>query len=470
MICNKSATKSGTILLGLSAIIALFLLWTVPLTASAAQPKGGKKKAKAAAAATVEKSDSVEEQPSPEEELPPEEAPPPEAKAATGKPLPPPDGADSLPPDGDLPPPVSELPPEPGDDLPPPVSEEDWLAAAEADQIDEPVNRPPAPAWMLVVAPFGGFLHNQTRVKFRIPQSQEEGTVTYLNRSLNTEDNGWGLGAMAMFRMGVFTLNDVFFLFPRVGDSQMIGNIAMLNVLIPTSERFQPYLGGGLAFTDIRVGLDSYSDTSVQDITNSNGDVIEKQTYQATISDFDLHAQSIAPIAEIGMRLNLPIQHWSITPLYQYTYASTWSRAMASRLDLLISSDSGEDPADLHWPGFASTKKEWHEAHTVGAKIFLDFYYFLQLGTEILWNLSDQRIVARINLNVMFTKHMGVVAFFEHAELENTTNTYVMLGPTFLFTPRGYFAKLEEYKKNKKNGTLPQEGSTPTSDDAPPVE
>jgi hypothetical protein len=338
---------------------------------------------------------------------------------------------------------LEQIPPEPEDDLPPPVSEEEWLASSENADAQKPLERPPTPSWMLLVTPFGGFSHNQTRVKYLIPQSPEQGVVSYLDRTYKDQAGSWGAGGMAILRAHAFTFTDVFTALPKVGNTSMIGNIAMVNAVIPTSVPLQPFLGGGLAFSDIRITRDSHIDR-------------ETQTHKATITDFDLHVQSLMPLAEIGMRFNLPLQHWSITPVYQYSYETIMSHATASGLGLEVTSDSGQDPQSLYWPGFASTKKQWFESHSVGAKFFFDFYHFLQFSGELLWNLSQKSLVAKTNINVMFSKYMGLAALFEHAELINTTNTSIMVGPTFAFTPRSYFSELEEYKRQKNQQPSPQ--------------
>jgi hypothetical protein len=305
--------------------------------------------------------------------------------------------------------------------------------------------KPTGPDWMVVVTPTGGWLNNETTFRFSVPMGDEtrEQTATL-------KDDGWGLGFTVMGYYKWVSLTNVFFYFPEVNQSSLVGNVTYLSVSIPTGTFVEPYFGLGLVFVSTAT---DYRDFHYADTIGGLKGYADFE--RMSIDNF-----VFTPFPKVGVKFKLPLQHWYITPFYSYMYEYVDIRAKSSGGSVEVYDESGNllfqpevDPFDtkLH--------KDYH-SHLVGANFFLDYNYFLQLRGKVYYNTNHNLWTVRAIGSFLFSKYVGLSVYLEYSEKITVKNLYILVGPAFVFSPPGFMDKMMA-RRNAKMKRKGKSDSTP---------
>jgi hypothetical protein len=298
--------------------------------------------------------------------------------------------------------------------------------------------------WLTVGTITGGWLRNTTRFLIKVPQGSS-GAVEYEEHEAALTDDGLGFGLTAVGFYKRIAFTSVNFLFPDVNQSLVGGTITTVSGTIPTGTRFEPYLGSGIIYTN--------TDTEYRDFTYS----LEQALYgrpaigYATFPAMDIDVAVWALTPRVGLRIALPIQHWYITPYYCYMleWVESHARSPGGHVEVYYKGDreQGLPPQlEVDVPAFNTRSYKDYGAHMVGTHFFLDFHYFLQLRGQMYYNISYRLFTCRFTGTVLLNRYIGLTAYVEYSQKQTVTNTYVLVGPSFLLGPRRY---LEKFKRRR---------------------
>jgi hypothetical protein len=300
------------------------------------------------------------------------------------------------------------------------------LLAATPSRADGPKDK--GPEWLLLVTPTAGWLRNEARITFKVPV--ENG---YDEHTATLTDDGWGAGLVAVGVYRFLSLTDVFFFFPDVNSSRLVGNIAYFAGEIPTGTFVEPYLGVGYVFVS--------TDTDYDDFKYS----IEQAGMigYATFPRISVDNVVSAPFPKAGLKFKIPVQHWYATPFYSLMYEDVRTHARSPGGHVEIYEPGGREAGDepemrITVPAFDTNLHKTYLSHLVGTDLFVDFHYFLQLRAKVYYNTSYDLWTVRLIGSFLFSKHVGISAYFEYTEKITVTNTYFLVGPAFVFTPPGF--------------------------------
>lgn len=329
-------------------------------------------------------------------------------------------------------------------------AEGDDVRGARESQESSPVT---GPDWMIVVSPTVGWLRNTTT--FPIPVGVDENDELVYDDYEMTDD-GWGAGVTLMGYYKRVALTNVLFGFPEVNQAKLLGSITYLSVAIPTDVFVEPYLGTGLAVINTDASFIGFTDTRVSEI----GDW--KLKGYASMPWISVENSVVAPFPKLGAKFKIPIQHWYVTPFYSYMYeyVKTRARSDGGQVELWECADQSEDSqcpdiagdspfGTIDIRAFDTTKVKHYHSHLVGMDFFLDFHYFLQLRGKVYYNTNHDLWTTRLIGSLMFSKNMGVTAYFEYTQKITVTNIYFLVGPSFVFSPPGFMDEMMERRRKK---------------------
>jgi len=311
------------------------------------------------------------------------------------------------------------------------------------------VDKPSAPDWIVVLAmPNYGWLKNKTRIE--IPKGRDgNNELVYDKVEITDEGFGGGLTMMASYKR--FTYTNVLFGFPRVNQASVLGSINYLSYIVPTGIFAEPYMGLGLAM--IRTNADYYN------FKQTRYDDLGGMRLKGFASMDEIHVRNkvFATYPKLGVKLKIPVQHWSITPFYSFMFEDvsthTWSTGGIVELydaDGPSSKEVGGEPLEtVNIRAFDKKTDKRYISHLVGANFFLDFHYFMQLRGKLYYNTNHDLWTIRLIGSIMLGKNFGISAYFEYTEKITVTNTYLLVGPSFIFTPTGFMEKMMAQRKNK---------------------
>jgi len=303
---------------------------------------------------------------------------------------------------------------------------------------------------MLVVTPMAGWLRNTAR--FPVPTGTDENDeLTYTTYEFT--DDGWGGGATLMGYYKYVSLTSVFFGFPEVNQSHVLGNVTYLGGMIPTGTFVEPYLGMGLALVATDVRFFDFRDTQYRE---SSGMTLRGDAHMPFIH---VNNDIIAPFPKVGVKFALPIQHWYVQPFYSFMYENVETHARSGGGDVVLYEVDptthelvDENPEQI-FPvrAFDTRSTKEYYSHLVGADFLIDFHYFLQLRGKVYYNTNHDLWTVRLIGSVMFSAHMGIAAYFEYTEKITVTNTYFLIGPAVLFSPPGFMEEMMA-RRHRKGG------------------
>ena len=313
------------------------------------------------------------------------------------------------------------------------------------------------PDWMLVVTPMAGFLRNTARFPVPTGSADQDGDgeteLTY--DTYEFTDNGWGGGATLMGYYRYVSLTSVFFGFPEVNQSHVLGNVTYLGGMIPTGTFVEPYVGLGLALVATDIRFFDFRDVRYDDY---GGMAMRGDAHMPFIH---VENEVVAPFPKVGIKFALPIQHWYVQPFYSFMYENVRTRARSGGGDVTLRQ---VDP-ETHEPvvggaedvirvrAFDESSEKEYYSHLVGLDFLLDFHYFLQLRGKLYYNANHDLWTVRLIASAMFSAHMGIAAYFEYSEKITVTNTYVLLGPAILFSPPGFMEEMMARRRGRRGGS-----------------
>jgi hypothetical protein len=311
------------------------------------------------------------------------------------------------------------------------------------------------PDWMLVVTPMAGWLRNTAR--FPVPTGSRvvdgESELTY--ETYQFTDDGWGGGATLMGFYKYVSLTSIFFGFPEVNQSHVLGNVTYLGGMIPTGIFVEPYVGMGLALVATDIRFFDFRDTKY--------DVYGGLTMRGDAHMPFIHVENevVAPFPKVGLKFALPIQHWYLQPFYSFMYENVRTRARSGGGDVTlrqvdeetheIVEGGAEDVIEVR--AFDERSEKDYYSHLVGMDFLFDFHYFLQLRGKVYYNTNHDLWTLRLIGSVMFSAHMGIAAYFEYTEKITVTNTYFLIGPAILFSPPGFMEEMMARRHRKGGGS-----------------
>ncbi len=348
----------------------------------------------------------------------------------------------------------------------------------EADQYDaglgdageeEPEIKIKGPDWIIMLAPSAGWIKNKVTTKFTIPVDTGD-KVTELTMT----DDAWGPGLVAMAMYKWFVLVNVVYYFPEINHSWVVGGISQLSVTIPTPIFVKPYLAAGLFYQVSKTDMGSFVedlDSEMSHPTNP-GEIVPTTGY-AYFDDLKVDVRILNPFPEIGAKFMIPIQHWYITPYYSFWYDDVKTHARSSSGGDVFIYKRGQPrpkerpPADIttnksgdgvttpymyvDTGEFSKKSHRAHPSHLVGAWASIDLWYFLQLQANFYYNINDQLFSFRLIGTALFSKYVGLSAYFEYQDLRTVDNVFFFIGPCFVFFPPGWFDNLMAMKDRKKD-------------------
>jgi hypothetical protein len=278
--------------------------------------------------------------------------------------------------------------------------------------------RRPRRPWHLVLTPMAGVLRNTIRFEYEVPTGPDEVTP----RSKELEDTGAGTALSAVFVYRRLALTNVFFVVPRVNSSLVIGNVFFATWSHPLHRVVELFTGVGMAIHGVRTHLVNFEDT------------VTKEGVSATahFDSFRVKNDVFAPFPKIGLRFNLPVQHWYVAPWVSYLFEG---------LRLEVSSPGGSvyipDPVNetkIIPPIFSQKWKYYHSA-LVGADLFLDFHYALQLRVKFYYNATFQKVNLRVIGSAILSRRvpLGLTFYLEYSQGIIHDNLYGFIGPSYMF-------------------------------------
>jgi hypothetical protein len=313
------------------------------------------------------------------------------------------------------------------------------------------------PDWMLVVTPMGGWLRNTARFEVPTGSADEDGDgeteLTY--DTYEFTDDGWGGGVTLMGFYKYVSLTSVFFGFPEVNQSHVLGNITYVGGMIPTGTFVEPYVGMGLALVATDIRFFDFRDTKYDTYAGlpMRGD--------AHMPFINVQNEVVAPFPKVGVKFALPIQHWYVQPFYSFMYENVRTRARSGGGEVTLR-QVDEETRELVEGGLETfvevrafderSEKEYY-SHLVGADFLIDFHYFLQLRGKVYYNTNHDLWTLRLIGSVMFSAHMGIAAYFEYTEKITVTNTYLLIGPAILFSPPGFMEEMMARRHRRGGGS-----------------
>lgn len=316
------------------------------------------------------------------------------------------------------------------------------------------------PDWLLVLTPTGGWLNNEVTFNIKVPQGAG-GDVEYEEQQITLKDDGWGFGLTTVGFYKRISLTNVFFMFPKVNESRLIGNITYLAGTIPTGVFVEPYLGLGFVWVSTKT---DYRDFYYRQKKDLYGD---PAVGFASFERMAIDNRVLAPFPKIGAQFNLPLQHWYVTPFYSLMYEDVNVRARgistkndehAGHVEVWYEEDldeQGKPPTNstltpavnVDVDAFDKRNPKEYLSNLVGLDFFLDFHYFLQLRGKVYYNANYNLWTTRFIGSVLFNEWFGMSAYFEYSQKITVTNVYLLVGPAFVLMPREFAQRIRERRK-----------------------
>jgi hypothetical protein len=282
--------------------------------------------------------------------------------------------------------------------------------------LSDPILTPDSPR--LILTPMAGFLHNTLRFQYNVPTGPNETTA----RTRALVDQGWGGALVSVFVYRKLVITNIFFTIPEVNSSLVIGDVLSAHYAISLGRRFALVPGVGMTYHAIKTDLRNFSDT------------VTKQGVTATARFDEFHVRNhvFAPYPKLGLRISLPIQHWTITPNFSYLYEA---------LKLTVSSPGGRvyipPPIDEEKTIPPIEADEWKHYHSfrMGLDLFFDFHYALQLRVKMHYDVNHELFSLRAIGSAFFSRRLplGMCVYFEYSQGIIHDNIYAFFGPSYLF-------------------------------------
>lgn len=311
----------------------------------------------------------------------------------------------------------------------------------------DPIDLSKGPEWLFLATPTGGWIHNEARIRFKVPgPKQPDGSYSYQEHTATLRDGGLGGGLTLLAVYDKLAWTNVLFWFPDVNQSSIVGVVSDLSFHLPASERLELYLGMGFVAVKTDTDYEPFKYELHQDLYG------KPAIGYADFERISVDNLVAAPFPKIGVRFNIPVQHWYVTPFYSFMYEDVHTEARSPGGDVEVYYEGeralGRDPQlEVDVPDFDTVLDKVYKSHLVGANLFIDFHYFLQLRTKVYYNASHDKWTVRSIGSMLLNRHFGITAYFEYSQKTTVTNTYFLVGPAFLFSPSEFFDALDKRRK-----------------------
>ncbi len=272
--------------------------------------------------------------------------------------------------------------------------------------------------WRLVLTPMAGRLRNNIRFEYDIPTGPDETT----HRVRELIDSGWGSALALTFVRGRFSLFNVFFIFPSVNSSMVVGDVLSANYHQPITWWMDVYFGLGFTYHSVRTDLRNFEDTVYKEGVGAT----------AHFPVFRVKNDVFAPFPKLGLRFHLPIQRWHLTPYVSYLNESLKLRVQTPGGNVYIPPpvDDTKDIPELNI-------QKWKHYHSVllGMELSLNFHHALQLRLQAHFNANHNKWTLRAVGSAFFHRDwpVGLTFYLEYSEGIVHDNIYAFMGPSFLY-------------------------------------
>jgi hypothetical protein len=322
-------------------------------------------------------------------------------------------------------------------------ADETIRAAAEPKGSVADTDAPPEikpPDWAVMFTPLLGWLDNTTTINVKVPSK-----AGYMEQTVTMSGSGWGTGAMLNAFYKRWSLCNIFYYFPDVNSTVMWGDIILASTSIPTGTFAEPFIGGGFAYvtTDSRLTDFTYAmESALDDGTPTIG--------YAHFDEFAVDTRNYQVFPEVGVKLKIPISRWYVKPYYQFMYEHLTAHAhtRTGRAHVYRQQD-GFRVHDIPVM-FDKENLTEYKSHVVGASFGLDLMYFLQLQGCVYYNVSHNLLSTRMVASALFSRYVGVSAYFEYQDMIIVDNTYFMIGITLLKMPSEFFDSVDARIKHRR--------------------
>ena len=296
------------------------------------------------------------------------------------------------------------------------------------------------PDWAVMATPLLGWLDNTTTIDVKVPSKDD-----YIERTMTMSGSGWGTGMMVNAFYRRWSLCDILYYFPDVNNTRMWGNIVIASTTIPTGTFVEPFLGFGFAY----VGTDSELDDFTYSMDSALSDGTPTVGY-AHFDQFAVDTQNVQVFPEIGVKLKIPIQHWYVQPFYQlmYEHLNAHAHTRSGRAEVYRQLD-GYRVYDIPVM-FDKENVTEYTSHVAGASFGLDLFYFLRLQGCVYYNVSHNLLSTRLMASALFSRYVGVSAYFEYQDMIIVDNTYAMIGLTFFKMPSDFFDSIDARIRHRR--------------------
>jgi hypothetical protein len=311
------------------------------------------------------------------------------------------------------------------------------LARADAAR---PAPRIEPPDWALIATPLFGHLRNTTTFRVKMPAKGD-----FTERLITLSGTGYGGGLLLSGFYRRVSLTHIFYYFPDVTSTVMTGNIVLLGTTLPTGTWIEPSFGLGLAYITTRSTLRDFT----YDMEDQLSDGSPTVAY-AHFEQFHVRTRNVMPLPEVGLRLRIPVHDWYVRPYYQYLYErlSASARTETGQVDV-YRQDNGFRAFAIPL-SFDKDSVTEYRSHVLGTAFGLDFHQFLRLNGAIYYNASHALLSSRIIGSALFSRHVGLSAYFEYQDMIQVDNLSIMLGLSFLQMPSRFWRSVTALREARR--------------------
>lgn len=272
--------------------------------------------------------------------------------------------------------------------------------------------------WFVVITPSVGVFKNILRFSYDVPTGPDQTTT----QTKELVDTGWGGGLVTNLIWGRFSLANVFFMVPEVNSSRVIGSTLYASYRHPLTPWLDIFGGLGFVYNQIDGHYKNFEDE-----VTANG-----VTAKAVMKDIYVVDDVYVPFPRLGLRFNLPIQHWYIAPWVSYMY-ETFHISLNSTGGVAYIPEPVNATREL--PPIEANRWKSYHSPLIGVDLRIDYHYALQLRTRIHYDLNHDKLNIRLTAFAFFSRNIpvGVVTHFTYAEGVVHDNIYVFLGPSYMF-------------------------------------
>lgn len=270
--------------------------------------------------------------------------------------------------------------------------------------------------WLVAITPMGGFITNWFDFEYTV-ELPDLGEISHIK---SFKDNHWGVGLSGLFVYHRFSLQSTTFYIHQINQSKVVGEMLNLSFAIPVIDAAQIVLGLDTQYYHLNTFFTTFEDSL------EKFDVWIDGTY----SDLKATHHLVYFFPKLGIQLRLPIQHWTLTPMFGCAYEYTFRR---------IQSGTGAatyTPAvDLPETLPKLNIKEHSDVYPafIGLEAAMDYNQQFRLVTKFYYYAIINKIDIQVQGTVFFHPHVGWMVFFNYAQGITTDNLYVFSGPIIVF-------------------------------------